>query len=573
MKVFFFAFANQAENPLPNLQDEENEIYKLLSPGELDNRYLIHRDSFASRENIAYYLTQYRESIVVFHYAGHAGDDILFTEEDTTSSKGIAFLLGQCPHLQLVVLNGCSTQGQVQQLWGNNIPAIIATNSAVNDKKARQFSKRFYQALSLSSTLDEAFKQAKGAVLTMDAELNIQLHRGIKIRKRNDKKAAWGLFVQAERDDVLSWKIPQKVQLPKHTNFQPNSKLIKTLFNTLASCNRKIRFLFEEEEAGERVDIADKRLEILNCLPAPIAEQLRKLMVPLADRSKGYDKSSIARLKQLNFCFQIIAGFVSFSFIGQLWESLENNESLSLEPTLKSLIRTLLISTERTGFNYSPILTQLLLNFDKNEIGFFKSVIKNEPETLDKVSNACLYFSLLEQRLQNSQIKTHEVGVECERAEQFLSEFFEIFACLSKFTMVAVRDINLLKHRHLKAPSYRHSLIRQIKLMGGLENRNEKMKEALESNAVVLLKEEKDETSYLSLSPFIIDINAFEEGSNESVIYFFHHFEAATDRYFFLNALQENDPLFEIPKGDLDIFACQFNAFSKLFFNKLMPEL
>ena len=146
MDVLFFAFANHQLNPLPSLKREADELFRLLSPGEMRQRYILYMDEFATREKIAYYLTQYKDQITLFHYSGHADRDALETEEESSQAAGIAQLLGQCPRLKLVVLNGCSTQGQLQLLEAQGIPAILATSAPVQDKKATDFSIRLYQA-------------------------------------------------------------------------------------------------------------------------------------------------------------------------------------------------------------------------------------------------------------------------------------------------------------------------------------------------------------------------------------------------------------------------------------------
>lgn len=52
------------------------------------------------------------------------------------NANGLARLLGQRPNLQLVFLNGCSTEGQVAELLAQGVKVVIATDAPVNDRKA-----------------------------------------------------------------------------------------------------------------------------------------------------------------------------------------------------------------------------------------------------------------------------------------------------------------------------------------------------------------------------------------------------------------------------------------------------
>jgi hypothetical protein len=58
---------------------------------------------------------------------------------------GLAAFLGQQRGLQLVFLNGCSTQQQTQGLLDANVSAVISTSRAIDDRVATDFSCQFYQ--------------------------------------------------------------------------------------------------------------------------------------------------------------------------------------------------------------------------------------------------------------------------------------------------------------------------------------------------------------------------------------------------------------------------------------------
>ena len=69
---------------------------------------------------------KYRNRIAIFHYGGHANGYQLLLESASGQSAaadagGLAAFLAQQQGLQLVFLNGCSTQQQTQGLLDANI--------------------------------------------------------------------------------------------------------------------------------------------------------------------------------------------------------------------------------------------------------------------------------------------------------------------------------------------------------------------------------------------------------------------------------------------------------------------
>ena len=131
MNLIFLTFANSQHDPLPSLQREDDAVYRALMPRALQQRYLLHRDSYTSIEKIAEYITLVRDHLLLFHYSGHAGRDGLLLDSEAASAGGIRSMLAQCPSLKLVVLNGCSTQGQVTALLEAGVPVVIGTSAPV----------------------------------------------------------------------------------------------------------------------------------------------------------------------------------------------------------------------------------------------------------------------------------------------------------------------------------------------------------------------------------------------------------------------------------------------------------
>jgi hypothetical protein len=580
MDVLFFAFANDPANPLESLKKEADELFRLLSPGQLRGHYVLVFEPFATREKLVQSLTQYKNQIALFHYSGHAGRDALATADELSRAEGIAHLLGQCPKLKLAFLNGCSTQGQVNMLWEKGVPGILATSAPVEDATATRFASRFYQALSNQEKLHQAFEQAKGDLLTTTPGLEIQIHRSIGVDTEQAGKAEWGLFAKEGRDDVLNWQIPTAVAAPIPADFVPNKMLVDTLIATLAPYAREVRNIKRDEEDGEKVDFADKRLAILNSLPAPIAEQLRKLMVPLGDSDKGFDKIGAARAAQLVQTYSTIIELFTFINLAQLWDAQEAHPEAQLPEAQLHIIRRFfqLSNAERDSFDMMTLVRSIQEAMEANKSSYFIEEIVALKAIFEQKSaffDACNYLEALKRRIDRQEIAEHEVPEACQRGEQQLAEIFKELGFLARYTLAAVRMIDVVKFRHDKTAKFRHALVNLVKVMGGLELQEELLDKFMDSRSVLLLKKSETQTTYINLSPFVIDENAFEEKTSDvSKVFFFYYYDRAQDKYAFRHVNKPGDKPLEVSNDSkYGMVKVQFDAFANLIFHQNMSAL
>ncbi len=114
----------------------------------------------------------------VFHFAGHAfGQGIQLNdrmptieEMDATANyfvdvSGLVGIIKRYHPIQLVFLNGCSTEAQVKAFEEARIPAIIYTTQPLNDELGSLFAKEFYTAFFQDEkALDDAFGSAKDLI-------------------------------------------------------------------------------------------------------------------------------------------------------------------------------------------------------------------------------------------------------------------------------------------------------------------------------------------------------------------------------------------------------------------------
>ncbi len=586
MDVLFFAFANDPLRPLAHLQQEADEIRRLLSPGELEGRYLLKLDPFATRNKVSYYLTLYKDHLIHFHYSGHAGKDVLVTEGEPSQSEGLAQLLGQCPKLNCVFLNGCATLGQVQGLWNKEVPAVLATQTHVEDKLASEFAIRFYQALSIQNELEAAFEQAKGEALTLSPRLNLAISRHFvladaQLKEKENGTFDWKLYIQEGRENVLSWKLPEQINFFEPKDFTPNVVLIQALLEALEGYSREIRNLLEAENEGEEIDVADKRLAILNSLPAPVAEQLRKLMVPFSEKDKGYDKISQSRVEQLVKTYDTLIELFAYTLLAQVWEAIDHTEKITLLPSQRELLKSFLRvhGPNRKSYDFIPLIQSLTEVLEQNGIDYFMEELSPLQETYQAQSPfvwACHFLNGLRQQLDTNSLATHEIAKACIQGETQLATVFKELGFLANYIMAAIRKIDVVKYRHVRTARFNHSLVRLVKVMGGLEIKEEELDEFMDSRSVLLLKKKKGSKgkSYMNLSPFVIDQNAFEDKQAEiSKVYFFYGYDPQQERYNFRHVDKPEDQPLVIPKENYEIVPDQFNAFAQLIFNRPMAAL
>ena len=152
--VVFLAFANSSTDPLARLSEEDDAIYQVLHNRSVkEGHFHVHRESHAILNNLRHFLTEYSNQLVIFHYAGHSDSEQLFLPSGEAQASGLAEMLAEQANLKLVVLNGCSSAGQVAHLLELGIPAVVATRAPIQDELAKDFARHLYHALEMGARL------------------------------------------------------------------------------------------------------------------------------------------------------------------------------------------------------------------------------------------------------------------------------------------------------------------------------------------------------------------------------------------------------------------------------------
>ena len=178
----------------------------------------VETDASATLEDIFEIFNQYDQQVAIFHYGGHAAGTQLQLEARDGSAKaayagGLAQLLGQQESLQLVFLNGCATQGQVQRLLQEGVKAVIATSVPVQDKMATEFAEQFYNSLGSHTHIQRAFQVARAFLEAKYKTTEpVKIFRSLELDEGEDKGVLnWGLYVREGEEAALDWALPKNV--------------------------------------------------------------------------------------------------------------------------------------------------------------------------------------------------------------------------------------------------------------------------------------------------------------------------------------------------------------------------
>lgn len=575
MEVVYFAFYNDPKDPLQELKEEDQKINQILEVLAAQGQFRIVRDSFASLDTVAEKLTLYQNDLVLFHFGGHAGQSELLLEDGSARSEGIAQLLKNCPNLQLVFLNGCSTQGQVDRLLELGVPAVLATTRPVNDKKARVFSTHFYQTLSYLKPLDTAVEFAKGKVLALDPGQGF--HRSIGRKTAQPAEAdSWVFAHQAGREEVLEWNLSMLGGTNLPPDYQPNQQIIDQLLQALAPYRPKVQQILDDEEMDVEHTIMDKRDSILEALPHPIGDQLRWLLAPdiVGQKAVLYDKPGSNRLQQLLRVYDLLIELISFIMLAQLWDELEEKRIAQMPASLQDQIRTFLqIHPEKQAeLGRFQLIRNIRLLFDDHEISYFVKELEGLHPLFEEGNSfyeACRFLENNKNAWKNiGQGAAEQLSV---MAEEKLAVILRHMGFLANYTFASVKNIDVLKYRHRRQPNYKHTIVKLIMRLGKLGEEPKLLRDViLDKTSVLIIKNfDSENLSYLNLTPFVIDQNAFSEKATIAKLHFFERGVPEQDAYLFRHIYALNDlPLVIAQQKEFKVVKAQFKAFEQLVFSE-----
>ena len=559
MKVIYLAFANSSEQKLPYLTEEDNGLNDILNDRYMLGDYVVVKESFITPERLNKALDKYKDNLYIFHYSGHAGKDKLLLDDEAVFSKGIARQLGYSAEkgaLKMVVLNGCSTCGQVQQLRENKVPVIISTSAPVNDKSAKEFSLRFWEKLIKNdSPIEDAFKAALPAAESVTGQsLNDAYQRHLFTDDEPDcnepNKPLWRMDCITE--DVIKRPLVFDEGVHGDTNQKPNEKLVETLYQSfLDAGNPRVMELADREEKGVPVTTGERQLAIVNSIPLPIGIHLQRLICPsTGEENECYDSFGLKRLHQIGQFYQITTEFFAIIMISQLWELvLRLKEKIVISPLLKEKLNEYmrLADKSREVYDYIPLIQlirQHMRHQEAGEDGYAPFIEEQEMlrdlfELDEDYREACNYLSTIRYRTINNSIDPARELATSYKTEDQLCIFVKPLGFIHRYHLTSIQNIDIMKFRHIDkfSAEYKHRIIRCMQALGKDEYNYYYSKSFLDNWGVLLLKAdmklidrkrkryEITVRDYLNLSPFVIDKNSFDKKATLSYIMFFRGFE------------------------------------------------
>ena len=577
--VLFFAFADDSNDPLNLLKRERRNIKAALRAHERDNKVKVEVEPGVSIEELYEVTRAYSDEIVIFHYGGHAGDTILRVESEDggnefAHAEGLAKHLGAQSALKLVFLNGCATKGWVESLLENGVPAVIATSVEIEDKMATEFAEQFYKEISNYASIRRSFDTA-----TRFIETRYKGQKDIKVRTRGEQgwfgqakekvdKLPWSLYVADGGDEALDWQLPesrviQEVAYDDRTRV--NDLLVKSLVRDLSTYSEDLRHLLNRKPTR-----AEVCRTVVDCFPLPIGIPLRRLFANNSGSSVAepdeMEKFSLGRLNQIYETFRATAQFVAFILMSDLWDKklllldkleVEDQPGTSAkydEREYKHIVdfNSFFAMNEANyrEFDYINIIKAVADIFDDNGIDYFLEELKTfkEQNTPDSEFNmAYMFMDALKHDLKNNRVDNNRLKNYCLQAEEALGKILKSVAFLAKYNLATIKNIEVIQPRH-ESPQYMHNHVDLSKAMTTSEveavDTPEIFRSNTDSKSVLFLKTNGDEIlAYLSLSPFIIDLNALTN-KKKSRLYLYRFQKGDSYFYEFLN--DSNDVLLEV---------------------------
>ena len=312
---------------------------------------------------------------------------------------------------------------------------------------------------------------------------------------------------------------------------------------------------------------------ILKSLPFPISVHLQKLMAKRRASMEGhdfYDEFGLKRFKQLLYTYNTVIELPSFVLLSQIWDALADKKSLKLKQNQIQLIQDYCRSPyeKRLRLLYFPLIQELGQCLEQNQLPFFVPELKNL--ALEEDTDFYNAFNALEikkkQLAQKRSYSNTELVRECIEAEEKLSIVLNKLSFLAAYSLVSVRNIDVLRNRQVRHPSYLHRLVRLVQHFSEDPTEEvELLEDFLDNASILLMKKEdiQDTDSFLNLTPFIIDENAYVEKAEDHKLFYFHQQEL--NNYYFKHIYKPEDALKHTKDGShLEPLKYQFDVFWKL---------
>ena len=559
--VILAAFANDEGRFLDSLQQESDAISDALHAKKDSGFIDLEVQQGATIERLFTLIGRYGNDLAMLHYGGHANGSALDLEAGGGGNAeahggGLAELLGTLPGLKLVFLNGCATQGHVEALLAKGVPAVIATSAPVEDDIALQFAKTFYAALADpagSRTIDFAFARAKALVATAKGNAIEIQSRSMTIG--NDAPpvvgaAKWGLYVAPGKEASLAWTLPDS----RASDFvissaapatataigTPSVNLIARQASAVGDFDSGFKERMELERKLSRDGTVDERLVregIINAFPSPIGEKLRILFAG--------GQMGDPRLRLAVATYDITTRFVAFALLAQLWDLFEDQGGkVTLTAPQWQAIEAFngLDEAGAARFDYLDLAITLTAALQANQAAPYMTQCAALAGALQQADCAAAqsFMNTMRGAIYDNTLDPAKIPELAAQADAHLDAALYVLTFVVGYKLATIKEIKISRTRKKNA-SYLHRRVVLDRAAAALyKDDTQALLNFADNESVILLKNLDDVSSYLNLSPFVIDQNALTANAGTN-LYFFHWYEAATDTLHYAQISEDTD--------------------------------
>ena len=543
--IIFLAYANSEGESLKHL---ETEYKNTLEVFETESESIEVQAKFGIKvKDIIDFILAYKNQIIAFQFSGHANKDTIILEDDEANSYGVIKFLAQCPKLQLIILNGCSTKEQAEMILKvEQLPAIVISTSApVSDLSASRYAATFWDVLYAKK--DSYLKShnaglAAAEILKGEQKIIPTRNAGFSDSK-NEGSVLWDISTRGIID--LDDKLP--ITFPEYE--EPNKILREQLLNAFSIYDEEVaavKIKYDDEKEDKRGNlIHDINTVILQALPLSISEQIRKLF---AKRSKNisdqdhvfYDEYDEFRLTQIIKAYNTLIETITFIHLSQFWEinyeakqknivlnglvkdysQVNNNKKVEIIELVTQYFKL----TKEEKIKYSELNLCHSLNefFVQNgNVNFLEEWNANEASLKEnKFLNEGIAFMLaILQNLEGYDLPKYDlpkIVTSCIEGERYLATVYSKLAFIVKYKMISIQGTDVRKYRNEpEKDEYFNNYINLVskfksnKKGYSLELKENEKGEKPRFNHSVFIENTKREL--LNLTPFIIDENSFNK--------------------------------------------------------------
>ena len=546
--VILAAFANDKDQFLTKLQQESDAISDALRGKKDGGAIDLEIQQGASIDRLFGLISRYSNDLAVLHYGGHANGSALDLQADgggnaVAHGTGLAQLLGTLPNLKLVFLNGCATQGHVEQLLASGVPAVIATSAPVEDDIALKFASEFYTALAdpnASRTIDFAFDHARKLV-TLAKGSAIDVERRSMTMGDDEPPlvgvAKWGLYATKGKEAALAWTLPTQnagsfviAAAPANTATAistPNNNLLVRLAGAVGEFDS---FFKEDMEIARKrsrtgtIDEREVRVGVIDAYPAPIGKKLQALFAG--------GQMGDPRLPLLVETYDITTRLITFALLAQLWDLFEEKPgAVNLDEAQWGAIGQFNALDEpgAATFDYLAFAVTLVSALSANGAVPYMQECAGLGAALAQPDGAAAQSFMNDMRaaLQAGTVDPGKVGELEQAADHHLEVAMLAMTFVVGYKLATIKEISIERTRRKKA-SFLHKRVVLDKANAAYLDDTGAFADYADNESVILLKDLDDVRSYINLSPFVIDRNALTRNTGSNV-YFLRYYDGGRD--------------------------------------------